>query len=515
MPGGYVIVFDDITRLLQAQRDAAWGEVARRLAHEIKNPLTPIQLSAERMRRRFLGSMMEQDARVLDRATHTIVQQVEAMKQMVNAFSEYARAPEMTLASFDLNQLVQEVADLYRAQDSQVQLKLDLDRELPELQADRGRVRQILNNLITNSMEALENREAAEIEITTRLEASPAGPLIQISVADNGPGFAPDIISQVFDPYVTSKPKGTGLGLAIVKKIVEEHGGRIEAENRRSGRSARARDAAGRRPRSRRCTAARRTQGRNEEGARMTSPRILIVDDEADIRSLLREILSEEGYEVDVAADAVQARASRARQSPDLVLLDIWMPDTDGITLLREWSRGPAMVDCPVVMMSGHGTVETAVEATRLGAFDFVEKPLSLAKLLRTVERALDAGRQKRQGSRSLLPPPIAPVGRSRAMQLIREQVQQVAPHDAPIVLLGESGTGREAFARYIHSLSARSSQPFVVVVAGSLDEESAAAVLRGREGGGSIEAGLYSSRRRAGLSLSTGSRIFCPRCSA
>ncbi len=235
MPGGYVVVFDDITVMLQAQRDAAWGEVARRLAHEIKNPLTPIQLSAERMQRRFLGSMVEQDARVLERATHTIVQQVEAMKQMVNAFSEYARAPEMTLASFDLNQLVQEVIDLYRAQDSQVQIKLDLDRELPELQADRGRVRQILNNLITNSMEALENREAAQIEISTHREASPAGPLIQIDVADNGPGFAPDIIGQVFDPYVTSKPKGTGLGLAIVKKIVEEHGGRIEAENRRSG----------------------------------------------------------------------------------------------------------------------------------------------------------------------------------------------------------------------------------------------------------------------------------------
>ena len=168
--------------MLQAQRDAAWGEVARRLAHEIKNPLTPIQLSAERMQRRFLGSMVEQDARVLERATHTIVQQVEAMKQMVNAFSEYARAPEMTLASFDLNQLVQEVIDLYRAQDSQVQIRLDLDRELPELQADRGRVRQILNNLITNSMEALENREAAQIEISTHREASPAGPLIQIDV---------------------------------------------------------------------------------------------------------------------------------------------------------------------------------------------------------------------------------------------------------------------------------------------------------------------------------------------
>jgi nitrogen fixation/metabolism regulation signal transduction histidine kinase len=234
-PGGHVVVFDDITIMLQAQRDAAWGEVARRLAHEIKNPLTPIQLSAERMRRRFLGSMMEQDARVLERATHTIVQQVEAMKQMVNAFSEYARAPEMTLATFDLNQLVQEVADLYRAQDSNVQLRLELDRELPLLEADRGRVRQILNNLITNSMEALEGREDAQIDIATQRDSASAGRLVQISVADNGPGFAPDIIGQAFDPYVTSKPKGTGLGLAIVKKIVEEHGGKIEAENRRSG----------------------------------------------------------------------------------------------------------------------------------------------------------------------------------------------------------------------------------------------------------------------------------------
>ena len=137
-PAGYVVVFDDITVMLQAQRDAAWGEVARRLAHEIKNPLTPIQLSAERMRRRFLGSMVEQDARVLERATHTIVQQVEAMKQMVNAFSEYARAPEMTLATFDLNQLVQEVADLYRAQDSHTQLKVELARDLPAARGGPG-----------------------------------------------------------------------------------------------------------------------------------------------------------------------------------------------------------------------------------------------------------------------------------------------------------------------------------------------------------------------------------------
>jgi len=148
----------------------------------------------------------------------------------------------------------------------------------------------------------------------------------------------------------------------------------------------------------------------------MSSPRILVVDDEADIRGLVSEILAEEGYEVEVAADAAAARRACARQEPDLVLLDIWMPDMDGITLLREWSEKQTL-RCPVVMLSGHGTVETAVEATRLGAFDFVEKPLSIAKLLRTAERALEAGRRRRQAHRTLIPPLVAPVGKSRLMQ--------------------------------------------------------------------------------------------------
>jgi nitrogen fixation/metabolism regulation signal transduction histidine kinase len=234
---GVVLVFDDITTLLQAQRDAAWGEVARRLAHEIKNPLTPIQLSAERMRRKFLGQMNAQDAQILERATTTIVAQVDAMKQMVNAFSEYARAPDMHFSRFDLNQLITEVADLYRAQASSADLKLLLDPQLPPISADRVRIRQILNNLVTNSLEALEGRTDACIEIETHVAEE--GPKhiasVAIVVTDNGPGFQRDLIGTVFDPYVTSKPKGTGLGLAIVKKIVEEHGGRIEADNRRSG----------------------------------------------------------------------------------------------------------------------------------------------------------------------------------------------------------------------------------------------------------------------------------------
>jgi len=256
---GYVIVFDDITALLQAQRDAAWGEVARRLAHEIKNPLTPIQLSAERMRRRFLASMAREDAEMLQRSTDTIVQQVETMKQMVNAFSEYARAPDMKIARFDLNGLAAEVADLYRSQDSRVEIRLDLVSPPPVIEADRGRVRQILNNLLVNALEALDSSQHAAIsrggalpvpgggpataasgghswvEIAIRLERLGDAEQAIITVSDNGPGFQRELLARVFDPYVTSKPKGTGLGLAIVKKIVEEHGGRIDADNRPGG----------------------------------------------------------------------------------------------------------------------------------------------------------------------------------------------------------------------------------------------------------------------------------------
>ena len=232
---GYVIVFDDITTLLQAQRDAAWGEVARRLAHEIKNPLTPIQLSAERLRRRLLAGMSPQDAEVLERATHTIVQQVETMQQMVNAFSEYARAPEMKITRFSLNRLVTEVADLYRSQDLHALIRIDLDDGIEAIEADRGRVRQILNNLVTNALEALDGVGLPTLEIVTRLETSGDASYAVVTVCDNGPGFQRELLGRVFDPYVTSKPKGTGLGLAIVKKIVEEHGGRIDADNRPEG----------------------------------------------------------------------------------------------------------------------------------------------------------------------------------------------------------------------------------------------------------------------------------------
>ena len=223
----------------------------------------------------------------------------------------------------------------------------------------------------------------------------------------------------------------------------------------------------------------------------MTNSQVLVVDDEADIRALIQDILSDEGYGVTAAADASEAREARAANKYDLILLDIWMPDTDGITLLREWSDGGDL-SCPVVIMSGHGTVDTAVEATRLGAFDFVEKPLSLAKLLRTVEAALESSQKQPAIGRGILPSLLAPVGRSQRMQLLREKVQQYAEHDESVLLSGEPGSGRGAFARYLHALSRRGDEPLISVTAASLTAANAEEQLLGREHAGEIKAGAF-----------------------
>ena len=223
----------------------------------------------------------------------------------------------------------------------------------------------------------------------------------------------------------------------------------------------------------------------------MSTAHVLVVDDEADIRALIQEILTDENYRVTVAANAAEARSARKANKFDLVLLDIWMPDTDGISLLREWSEHGEL-DSPVVIMSGHGTVDTAVEATRLGALDFVEKPLSIAKLLRTVERGLESGRKQAGSARGLLPSLLAPVGRSKLMQDLRDKVQQYANHDSPVLLVGEPGTGRGAFARYIHALSRRAEEPLEVLLAASLTESNTEAQLYGSERNGEIRAGFF-----------------------
>ena len=236
--GGYIVVFDDITNLVQAQRNAAWGEVARRLAHEIKNPLTPIQLSAERLRHKYLKKMSAEDADLLDRSTHTIIQQVGTLKEMVKAFSDYARMPNIQLQRTDLNTVINEVSDLYRNNDSGCKIKLDLDASAPAIEADDGRLRQLLHNLIKNAIEAMHEQPKPILKIQTTCMKKEACKFIEIRVRDNGSGIPDDLIGELFEPYVTTKPKGSGLGLAIVKKIIEEHGGMIWAENNEQGGAA-------------------------------------------------------------------------------------------------------------------------------------------------------------------------------------------------------------------------------------------------------------------------------------
>lgn len=227
--GGLVLVFDDVTDLIRAQRESAWGEVARRLAHEIKNPLTPIQLSAERLRRKYLNSMDESDAVVLDRATHTIVQQVESLKEMVNAFSDYARAPKIQLQPLLLHDLLREVLDLYKSNDQTI--KTRFAHPAPRIEADAGRLRQLLHNLIKNALESASTVDRPELLVETRWQMDAGERYIELCFEDNGGGFSQEILEHVFEPYVTTKARGTGLGLAIVKKIVEEHNGHIQAFN--------------------------------------------------------------------------------------------------------------------------------------------------------------------------------------------------------------------------------------------------------------------------------------------
>ena len=226
---GYVVVFDDITHLLQAERQAAWGEVARRLAHEIKNPLTPIQLSAERLQYKLHDKLEAEDAKLLKRATQTIVSQVAAMKKMVLEFADYARAPAVQLLPLDMHQLLNEVLGLYEANSSPITLKLNA--KTTKMNGDATRLRQVVHNLLHNAHDALKNVDNPRITLgTENMQNS-----IKLSVMDNGSGFPEHLVTRAFEPYMTTKDKGTGLGLPIVKKIVEEHGGSIKIENRTSG----------------------------------------------------------------------------------------------------------------------------------------------------------------------------------------------------------------------------------------------------------------------------------------
>ena len=233
LPGeGFVLVFDDLTEVISAQRTIAWAEVARRLAHEIKNPLTPIQLSAERLRRKLSDKLLPPDAELLARGSQTIVDQVSALKHLVDEFRDYARLPSAKLAPLELNRLVDEILGLYASNERGVRLHADLSPSLPALMGDASQLRQVIHNLVGNALEATERAAQPHISLfTERVALSDGSPAVRLVVRDNGPGFAPSMLARAFEPYATSKPRGTGLGLAIVKKIMDEHGARIDLAN--------------------------------------------------------------------------------------------------------------------------------------------------------------------------------------------------------------------------------------------------------------------------------------------
>ncbi|HXZ07486.1 MAG TPA: ATP-binding protein, partial [Paraburkholderia sp.] len=236
---GYVVVFDDISDVISAQRSIAWGEVARRLAHEIKNPLTPIQLSAERLQMKLSDKLAPSDADVLKRGATTIVNQVAAMKQMVDSFRDYARTPPAVLANLQLNELVSEVLTLYGIEEGKSTISVELAAQLPVIRGDATQLRQVIHNLLQNAQDAVAEVEHQRVVLETRTVEygdpdadGKARVAVRLTVSDNGPGFPARILTRAFEPYVTTKAKGTGLGLAMVKKIVDEHGARIDIRNR-------------------------------------------------------------------------------------------------------------------------------------------------------------------------------------------------------------------------------------------------------------------------------------------
>jgi len=231
LTSGYVIVFDEITALIRGQRDAAWSEMARRLAHEIKNPLTPIQLAAERLRHKYLSSMNATDAEMMDRMTNTIIQQVDTMKEMVNSFSDYARSPEFNPEEIKLEHLIQEGRDLFSNTENNNEIEVDIEPNLPMIMGDEKKLRQVFNNLLTNAIDANAMGKENHLIISAKGISFDNNHMVEIRVKDNGPGLDTQVVNKLFEPYITTKLKGTGLGLAIVKKIIDEHSGTVWLEN--------------------------------------------------------------------------------------------------------------------------------------------------------------------------------------------------------------------------------------------------------------------------------------------
>jgi FixJ family two-component response regulator len=457
---GYVVAFDDVTDLVSAQRMAAWGDVARRIAHEIKNPLTPIQLSAERISRKFGKQLSEEDAASLSQMTEVVVRQTNDLRRIVDEFSKFARMPEPETRAEDAVQLVREAVTLQQAGQPGTAFTVSLPDEPIMAELDATMIGQALTNLMKNGGEAIESLrekgvpEAISPELRVRMQALPEALVIEI--ADNGIGLPPDR-AKLFEPYVTTREKGTGLGLPIVKKIIEEHGGTLElvdAEEFSEGahRGAMARITLPR--------LARRTR----ESLSMSD--ILVVDDERDIRELICDILEDEGFTTRRAGTSDECMAELNKAAPGLMILDIWLKDSsmDGIDILKHVKLDNP--DVPVVIISGHGNIEIAVAAIKQGAYDFIEKPFNIDQLMVVIRRAMETSRLRRENAqlRRQEVRGTDMIGSSAGIKLLKSQLEKVTKSNGRVMLTGGAGSGKEVAARWIHANSNRSGAPFVTV---------------------------------------------------
>ena len=447
----YVVTVDDITDLVQAQRSSAWADVARRIAHEIKNPLTPIQLSAERIRRRY-GKVITEDREVFDQCTDTIIRQVEDIGRMVDEFSAFARMPKPDMKVIDLREPLREASFLVEVSRSDIAFERDFGNEPLKGTFDSRLMAQAFGNVIKNAAEAIEAAEREDRRARRRSAFSAArhGGMIRVDVIDNGKGLPRENRQRLLEPYMTTREKGTGLGLAIVKKIVEDHGGTAGTARRAGGFPWRARRDDHHHPAGGygRRHAAGDTAGKRTEKLKRSvmASDILIVDDEEDIRELVAGILSDEGHETRTAHDSDSALAAIADRVPRLVFLDIWLQGSrlDGLALLDQIKT--MHPDLPVVMISGHGNIETAVSAIRRGAYDFIEKPFKADRLILIAERALETSKLKREVSDLKLRSgeTFDLIGMSSAMSQLRQTIERVAPTNSRVMIIGPSGSGKE-----------------------------------------------------------------------
>ncbi len=482
---GFVLVVEDTSELLRAQKAAAWHEVARRVAHEIKNPLTPIALCADRIARQLGRAEQTADTRrILQECSATIAREVESVRTLVDEFSQFTRFPAAQPVLSDLNQIVDNAVSVFEGRLDGIRVDKDLAPELPWVRVDREQFKRVVVNLVDNAAEAMQESLVKRLYIGTR---STEADSVELVIADTGCGVSREDKEKLFLPYFSTKGRGTGLGLAIVNRILADHEATIRVEdNVPTGARfivelpipAGAEVEAKAEPKSAEVLV---------RGERFVKPaRILIVDDEPLIRQSLAGVLEDEGYHTHAIATGEECFAEITRSPYDLVLLDVWLPGMDGLETLARLQE-IAFTNRPVVVIiSGHGTIETAVKATKLGAFDFLEKPLTIEKVTVVVKNALqqrklelEVERLKEEGRREL-----QIIGESVPMKALRQQLALMAATNGRVLIYGESGSGKELVAHAIHNSSARGAEAFVEVNCAAIPEDLIESELFGHRKG-------------------------------